>query len=441
MTTRAFSMNSITSLFRANPDLTAAVAMCLAFPFVLTLLGLIMRASGASLRPILFMAGLMLPLAVAFLVAALVNARAPGVSQESSFTLAVNDGQFVDREKLFGADLPADQIRDAKSVFPEFFAEAEHAELAIVGTGETTLVAQFPTADAAKRASSFLWQWFRVTNTSGDEERGWRGKRGLNEDYFEMLRSGRQLFLWTGLTKEACAARRAAAGTITSSPDFQPAPREAIFPVLQPLRALFQPVGMKIGGTLLMVAFYTLWFFKGAAWASSSPAVPNAPRITATELAARLEAINTLDVPFHIERGEQPNEFFATWRYADAKWVDHARAHGLRRTFRIRLTLDESAHTVRATDYAAEFDWSAGRDGARIQWKAMMGIVFFQTEQRRVFGLQLDEQGRFKPELSYTYKFNLNEMKSPLVEAVTQAGWNWRPTVWQGPTWLRWLTE
>ena len=39
------------------------------------------------------------------------------------------------------------------------------------------------------------------------------------------------------------------------------------------------------------------------------------------------------------------------------------------------------------------------------------------------------------------YTFNLQEMKSPLVDAVTRAGWDWRPTVWQGPAWLRWLTE
>ena len=121
--------------------------------------------------------------------------------------------------------------------------------------------------------------------------------------------------------------------------------------------------------------------------------------------------------------------------------MDHARAHGLRRTFRIRLTLDERHGTVRATDYAASYDWSAGRGGANLEWKSAIGIVLFQTEQQRVFGVQLDEQGRFKPELSYRYKFNLNEMKLPLLAAVTRAGWNWRPTVWQGPPWLRWLTE
>lgn len=434
-------MHSLTAILRANPGLTVAVAMCLAFPAVLTILALMMRASGASLRPIVFLASLMMPLAALFLVAALVNARTPGAEPASTFSLAVKDGQFVDRARLFGADLPAGQIRDARSVFPEFFAQAEHAELGIVGTGESVLVAQFPTADAAKRAAEFLWKWFRVTNTSGDEERGWRGRRGLNEDYFEMLRTGRHLFLWTALTKEACAARRAASGTITTAPELKPAPPAPVFSALQPLAALFRPVGMKAGGVLLLVALYTLWFFKGAAWAGSSPAVAGAPRVTAAELASRLEAINALDVPFRIEPGALPDEFFATWRYADGKWVDLARARGLRRTFRIRLTLDAAAHTVRATDYAANLDWSAGRGGADIEWQAMMGIVFFQVEQHRVFGLQLDEQGRFKPEQSYAYKFNLSEMKSPLVAAVTRAGWTWRPTLWQGPPWLRWMTE
>lgn len=434
-------MHSLPALLRANPGLLVAVAMCAAFPVVLTLLALILRASGASLRPIVFLATLMLPLAGLFLVAGLVRARTPGAEPQATFTLAVKDGQFADRARLFGADLPAGQIRDAKAVFPEFFASAEHAELGIAGNGETALVAQFPTADAAQRAAEFLWQWFRVTQTSGDEAQGWRGRRGLNEDYFELLRTGRHLFLWTALTPDACAARRAASGAITAAPDWQPRPPTPAFPALQPLGALFHSPAVKLGGLLLLAALYTLWFFKGAAWAGSSPALPGAPRLAAAELASRLAAINEFEVPFRIEPGPRPNEFFATWRYAEAKWVDLARARGMRRTFRIRLSLDEAAHTVRATDYAAGFEWSAGRGGAEIQWQAMMGIVFFQSEQQRVFGLQLDEQGRFQPQLAYTYQFNLNEMKAPLMQAVNRAGWTWRPTLWQGPAWLRWLTE
>ncbi len=434
-------MNSLTGILRANPGLIGTAALGVGMAVVLTLVALIMRGGGASLRPIVFMAVLMLPIALVLFIGELVRARQPGAEAKSTVNLTVRDGRFAEREKLFGADLPAAQMRDAKMVFPEFFAEAELAELGLVGTGETVVAAQFPTAEAASRCAKFLWQTFQITNTSGDEERGWRGYRRKNSDYIELLRTGRHVFFWTALTKNAAAARRAANAAVTGPAALGATAAAAAFPALQPLGALFAPTGVKVAGLLLMVALYVGWFFKGAAWASSSPAHAGAPTASAPTLAARLEAINALDVPFRIERGERPNEFFATWRYADAKWVDHARAHGLRRTFRIQLTFDEAAHTVRATDYVAGYDWSAGADGARIQWNAALGIVFFQTEQRRVFGLQLDEQGRFKPELSYAYKFNLQEMKSPLIDAVTRAGWNWRPTVWQGPVWLRWLTE
>lgn len=434
-------MNSLTGILRANPGILVGLALCVAFPLVLGLVALIMRSAGASLRPIVFLAVLMLPMAWVFLVGHLVAAREPGAETASTVQLPVRDGRFAEREKIFGAELDAAYVRDAKAVFPEFFAEAEVAELGIVGTGETVVAAQFPTAQATERASKFLWQTFQITNTSGDETRGWRGYRQKNSDYIELLRTGRHLFFWTALKKDAAASRRAASFAALGLAEKIGKNTAPLFPALQPLGRLFAPTAMKAAGLVLMVLLYSGWFFKGAAWAAGAPPAPGVAALTAPELAARLELINTLDVPFRVERGEGRGEFIATWRYADAKWVDYARVHGIRHTFKIRLVLDESAHVVRTTDYGARFDWSAGADSARIQWNASIGIVFFQTEQSRVFGLQLDEQGRFKPELSYAYKFNLQEMKSPLIDAITRAGWNWRPVVWQGPVWLRWLTE
>ena len=160
-------MSSLSSVLRTNPGLGAALAMCVAFPLVLGLVALIMRSAGASLRPIVFMAVLMLPLAWVFLVMALVDAREPGATAESTDKLTVRDGRFAEREKIFGVELSDAYVRDAKAAFPEFFAEAEVAELGIVGTGETVVVAQFPTAEATQRASKFLWQTFQITNTSG----------------------------------------------------------------------------------------------------------------------------------------------------------------------------------------------------------------------------------------------------------------------------------
>lgn len=54
-----------------------------------------------------------------------------------------------------------------------------------------------------------------VTKTrSNTALRGWRGKRGSKSDCSEMLRTGRHLFLWTALTKEACAARSSEAALV-----------------------------------------------------------------------------------------------------------------------------------------------------------------------------------------------------------------------------------
>ncbi|MES2625411.1 MAG: hypothetical protein V4628_09040 [Pseudomonadota bacterium] len=434
-------MNSLSAVIRTNPDLTIAVGMFAAVTLLMGLMSVFMRSGGVSVRPIVFMSILMLPLVSTFLIAALVQARSPGTQAAPTSGLPLRDGHFADRATLFGADIPEAQIRDAKAVFPEFFGEAEVAELGIVGTGETAVAAQFPDAEAAQRAAQFSWQVFQITNTSGDEKRGWRGKRERNSDYIEMLLTGRHLFFWTALTKDAAAARRAASTLPSELATNSSAAFTPLFSSLQPLAKPMQSTGIKVGGLLLMVALYVVWFFKGAAWASSSPAIAGVPVLTTSELTRQLDAINTLDVPFSFERGSQPNEFIATWRYADAKWADYARVHGMRRTFRIRLVLDESRHTVRTTDYTANYAWAAGGDGARIEWHAALGIMFFQREQQRVFGLQLDEQGRFTPELSYAYQFNLDEMKAPLLTAVTRAGWNWRPTIWQGPAWLRWLTE
>lgn len=434
-------MSSFSGIMRANPGLIVGLALCVGIPLVLALVALIMRGAGASLRPIVFLAVLMLPIAWIFLIGNLVRAREPGAEADSTVSLTVRDGHFVEREKIFGADLPVAQMRDAKGVFPEFFGEAEVAELGIVGTGETVVAAQFPTAEAAKRASAFLWQAFQITNTSGDEERGWRGYRRRNSDYIELLRTGRHIFFWTAPTKQAAAARRAASFAAPGSAALDAMRPPPLFPALQPLGQLFRPTGMKVAGLLVLGVLYVGWFFKGAAWSASSLAAPAVAPVSATELSARLEAINALDVPFRIERGERAGEFFATWRYADAKWLDLARVHGLRRVFRVRLMLDETARVVRATDHTAAHDWSAGGGGARLEWKAEVGLVLFQREDRTVFGLQLNERGQFTPDLSYRYRFNVDELKSPLRAAVTTSGWTWRPVVWQGPAWLRWLIE
>ena len=430
---------SFLSAVRSNESLMVALALAIGPALVLTLIGFILRRAGASLKPVVLIAGLMLPIVLTFALGQLVLARAPAPAQ-ASVGLAIRDGQFADRAKLFGAGVPAELIRDAKSGLPGILDAAEVAEAGITPAGETVLIAQFTTDEQARQAGAAYHRGFQLRNTSGDEEGGWRATR-MQGDFIEMLRTGRHLFVWSGLTKEAAAARRATSDLATNFPALKPAPRPPLFPALQPLGDFFAPTGMKVAGLLLLVFIYSLGFFKGATWAGSAQPPAGTLAAPMSDLITRLMAINELDIPFTVTRTAKPDELNADWRYADAKWMDLAGAHGLRRTFRIRLTLDESSQTVRATDYTAAFDWSAGRGGAGIEWQAAAGVVFFQREQRSLYGLQLADDGRLKPGLSHTYRFDLNEMKAPIQAAITRSGWTWRPTVWQGPAWLSWLTE
>lgn len=410
----------------ANEGLIAAIALCVGPAVVLALLGFIMR--GASRRPLVLIGALMLPIILTFAIGQIVIARVP-VHSTTSIALAVRDGRFMDREKLFGPGIPSEYIRDAKNGLPGILDEAEVAEVGMTMNGETVLVAQFPGETETQRAAGAYHRGFDLKSQSGDEEQGWRATR-MQGDFIEMFHTERQLFVWSGLTREAAAARRAASDLPTHFPALIPASRQHLFPALQPLADCFEPAWTKLAGILLLVIVYVMTFFKGMRWCSSVKPVAGALIVPKSDLVTRLMSINDLDVPFSMKIGDSPNELIADWRYANAQWVDVARAHGMKKTFRIRLSLDESSRTVRATDYMAEFDWSAGRSSASIQWKAAMGVVFFQKEQQTILGLQLDDQGRLKPIPSYTYRFDVNEMKSPIITAVTSAGWTWRPSVW-----------
>jgi len=431
-------------LIRSNPGVLISLILLGGGAFVCTLLGFIMTRSGASLRPILWFAGLFALVVVPQLAGHLYLALRVNKSEtprtsalERIATAPGSDTRAADAQSLFGPDADPQLIIDARPMFGDAFAAAELAQFASLPGGETVLLARFKSYSAAEKA----WiAYLRVTGLSqlggtGDSQRGYAVTRPSGDRAY-VLHFGRMVGIWTGRDDETIRERMTAGG-------FE-IPRRALLSGASPATTnarTFLPVGWAAALITVNLLVVVLYFFKGAAWAGTSSAKPGAVPISAAELAARLEAINALDVPFRIERGAQPDELYATWRYADAKWIDLARARGMKRTFRIRLTLDQRSGAVRATDYLASYDWSVGRGGANIEWKAGIGIVFFQYEHQRTFGLQLDEQGRFKPALSYAYTFNLQEMKSPLIEAVTHAGWNWRPTVWQGPEWLRWLTE
>ena len=191
------------------------------------------------------------------------------------------------------------------------------------------------------------------------------------------------------------------------------------------------------GEWVKLIAFYGIFVWAGlqffifgrvASWVVQVPAVPGIQPVATEALMRSLLSINDQDVPYMIKRGKHHNELVVDWRYADAKWLDLMRLHGMRKGYRLVLRFDEGTRNVRAQDRYASFDWSAGPDLLSLNWQMSLGITFYEYQHERVFGLQFKD-GKPTFDLSYAYTFDLNEMKQPMIEIVRHAGWNFRPVI------------
>lgn len=177
---------------------------------------------------------------------------------------------------------------------------------------------------------------------------------------------------------------------------------------------------------LLAYVLFVSWvFLRLASWAASYPPPPGVAPQSADELRERLLALDRAGLPFTLRLERRHDELIAEWRYADATWLDLMRAHRLRYLIRYRLRLDETTHRVRVLEYRAAFDASAGTGGATLHFRAQRGITFFERRVEGVLGLQIRD-GRLTRDLAYVYRFDVDEMRGPLVKLVNDAGWEWR---------------
>jgi hypothetical protein len=395
-----------------------------------------------SLRPIVFFLGFVAIVGGPQAVYHLSHLKQPGdTTPRTAATPAVNadvfaveNGRFAHPEKVFGADVDPTLIQPAKPIFPEFLSTATHAEMAFFITNETVLAAIFPDAISASRALQTYIEYMQVTHIVGNEETGWIGDRASAADRVQFFVSGPLLMVWTGAHNEILVKRglvlKPALGTRVA---VAPAPAPAVSDV---------PFGdwrLAVAFLLANVGAAVLWFFKGATWAASSQPAAGAQRVSIDQLRERLLAVNQTDTPVTVAVSDDGATVDVTWRYADARWIDHASAHGLRRVHRIVMTLDDASHTARVLEYWSAVDWSAGGSGAEIRWYAARGINFFNFQHQRVFGLQVSPEGTLISNLSYAYTFNLQELKQPFIQAVTHSGWTWKPVFFLAPKWLRWL--
>lgn len=129
-----------------------------------------------------------------------------------------------------------------------------------------------------------------------------------------------------------------------------------------------------------------------------------------------LLAINGPNVPFVIRDGSPEKvDLVAEWKLVDAQWRGIFFQCGLKKSVKVLMRLDSAKNAVRSIDEERGFSWS--RDGSpRFEKSYQRGQI-----RGRQYGRATGADG-----VIYEYNFSAAELKQPLQQAVTNAGWTWR---------------
>lgn len=146
-------------------------------------------------------------------------------------------------------------------------------------------------------------------------------------------------------------------------------------------------------------------------------------RQPAARLKTGLLAINRDTAPFVIRDGTSDGvDLVAEWRIVDAAWYEIFAKAGLERVYRVLMKFDPGRGEVRTVDEAWDVEWRAG-----VPTLSLAGRTFTGQQWEQSFGTAyaFRENGRYGE--VYDYRFDTDELKRPLKEAVRRAGWRWRP--------------
>jgi hypothetical protein len=146
------------------------------------------------------------------------------------------------------------------------------------------------------------------------------------------------------------------------------------------------------------------------------------PVLPSSEVRQRLLALNRETAPYQIIDGSSENvDLIAEWKIVDAKWYEIFAKANLTKVFRIYMKFNEDKHEVRAKDEEYTVEWRAG-----VPSLSMTASKFQGQKTSIEFGTAYAFTEELQPGQVHKYRFNTNEMKKPLQEAVTACGWTYK---------------
>lgn len=148
----------------------------------------------------------------------------------------------------------------------------------------------------------------------------------------------------------------------------------------------------------------------------------NTPVLPVEEVRQRLLGLNRETAPYQIRDGSAEGvDLIAEWKIVDARWYEIFAKANLTKVFRIYMKFDEARHEVRAKDEEYTVEWRAG-----VPSLSVAASKFSGQKTSIEFGTAYAFTEELKPGQVYNYRFNTNEIKKPIQEAVTACGWTYK---------------
>ena len=149
-------------------------------------------------------------------------------------------------------------------------------------------------------------------------------------------------------------------------------------------------------------------------------------QLSKEDLFAKLLSLNKEELPFKVEKGSEV-DLLAQWKIVDASWYEIFARANLEKVHKIWLLLDENERTVRVLEESYSVSWRAGVPVFSLEMEKFQG----RTIGSKSFGIGYAFKGPDPLSFGevYQYRFDVSEMKRPIVEIVTGSGWDFVPVI------------
>jgi hypothetical protein len=143
-------------------------------------------------------------------------------------------------------------------------------------------------------------------------------------------------------------------------------------------------------------------------------------------LLEELLQINHEQLPFSVRAGED-TDLVAEWKIVDASWYEVFASAKMEKNHKILINLDESEQTARVLEESYSIQWRAGIPSISMKVEKFQGRTFGSKS----FGTGYAFKGVNPLSFGevYQYRFDVSELKKPIIEIITGGGWDFVPVV------------